>query len=670
MVYSSVGFLAIILNFIINRDAFRIKTKGDERDAASLRVDKRYRFFLIAATCYYFTDAAWGILYNLNDARGVFPFLYSATVFYFIFMLLTMLTWVHYVVAYLDKRGAKSKVLYYSVWAMFFIGIAALMANRFFHFIFSFNENHEYIEEQGRFVIFGFQILLYMVTTIYTMYIAGKNTGKERERYLAVGLTGLVLEAFQLLQIQEPFFPFYAMGLLIGTCVIHSFVEVGEKKKKETYDNIARSMAEGYEAIYYIDIESGEYREFSKSEAYDSMNVPMKGKDFYAETRENALRFAHPDDKEFAEKLYYKETILKNLEGRNSFFYKYRIMVGEEAKHFRFTVMRVFDGKHIVLSVKDISDEVTAETMHLENQKRSITFSRIAESLASNYDVIYYVDVQDSSYVAYHTNNIYGQLEIRQEGGNFFTESEKNIPKIIHRSDRDKVLEYINREHLIKALESHKECHLDYRLMVNGKAKYTRMTARKTSDGSHFLIGVEDIDADVKKEKQVLKQLNTEKALARRDELTGVKNKTAYTELEKSVQSNIDNGMDYLPFAIVVCDANDLKKVNDTEGHAAGDEYIRSSARLLSDTFVNSPVFRVGGDEFVVFVRGDDYINRSRLMEKLRNIAVENQKKKARPVLASGIAEYIPSSDSLVSDIFDRADKEMYENKQSLKNIS
>ena len=51
------------------------------------------------------------------------------------------------------------------------------------------------------------------------------------------------------------------------------------------------------------------------------------------------------------------------------------------------------------------------------------------------------------------------------------------------------------------------------------------------------------IDDEVKKEKQHLKALNTEKELARRDDLTGVKNKTAYNEMEKSVQEGIDSGM-------------------------------------------------------------------------------------------------------------------------------
>jgi diguanylate cyclase (GGDEF)-like protein len=517
-------------------------------------------------------------------------------------------------------------------------------------------------------IAFLLQIVLYMIIAAYMLYIARKTSGQERIRYSAVGFTGLVMELFLIFQILDPSYPSYAMGLIIGTCVIHSFVEEGEKKEKEVYDNIATSLAEDYEAMYYIVIETGEYREFSTSAEYASMNVPALGRDFYAETRKNAERYAHPDDREFAKSLYYRDTMLKNLEGKKSYSYKYRIMVNGEPRYFRFTVMLSGDGKHFVLYEKDIDDEITEETMRKENQKKSITYGRIAESLASNYDVIYYVNVTSGEYAGYGSNDIYGQLEVRQTGKDFFGEAVRDIDQIVHKNDRDMVIDFIDRDHLITALQDHKRCGLDYRLTVNGETHHARMTVRKTSDENHFIIGVENIDNEVRKEKQVLRALNTEKELARRDELTGMKNKTAYKELELSVQANIDNGLDYLTFAIIVCDANDLKRVNDNEGHVAGDEYIIASAKLLCDIFEHSPVFRVGGDEFVVFLRGSDYMIRQELTEKLRTQVRENQKTGSGPVLAAGMAEYVPEKDSLVSEIFDRADKAMYEDKQKLKN--
>ena len=242
-----------------------------------------------------------------------------------------------------------------------------------------------------------------------------------------------------------------------------------------------------------------------------------------------------------------------------------------------------------------------------------------------------------------------------------------NIPQVVHKDDRDIVTGFVDKDNMIAALESRKDYSTIYRIIVSDKPQYTRMTVRKTSDGTHFIIGVENVNDEVLKEKQHLKELRNEKELARRDELTGVKNKTAYKEMEEAVQGNIDSGMDYLTFALVVCDANNLKQINDTQGHVTGDEYIKASARLLCDVFVHSPVFRVGGDEFVVFLQGNDYSARHDLMDKLRSRVLENKRLGAGVILASGLSEYNPDVDRYVSDIFERADKEMYEDKQKLK---
>lgn len=342
-------------------------------------------------------------------------------------------------------------------------------------------------------------------------------------------------------------------------------------------------------------------------------------------------------------------------------------MVNGAPRFFLFTYMYAGDEQHIILYEKDIEDELNAEKKLKESQKETITFSQIAESMATNYDVVYYVDAENSSYIGYEFRNIYGQLQPAEAGADFFAECHKNIPKIVHTHDQDRLYEYMNKDYLISALEDRKSYSIDYRIVIDGRSRYTRMIARKSSDGSHLIICVENIDVEVRKEKEHLQALKTEKELARRDELTGVKNKTAYLELESSMQGNIDNGMDYLPFALVVCDCNNLKMINDTYGHAAGDEYIRSSAKLLCKIFVHSPVFRIGGDEFVVFLRADDYSVRKELMEKLRSQVLQNKEDGNGAVLASGISEYILGKDNSFTDVFERADKEMYENKQNLK---
>ncbi len=667
MLYSIVPALVLIINLLLNRESlvkygFRKAGRDDKK-----RVPIRYNYFVLASSCYFIVDMFWGLLYEHHDIPELFPIIYSLTVFYFLFMLLTMLTWSRYIVAYLDKDNRRSAVLLYGAWAMVLIGIVCLMLNPFYHFMFSYTDAHVYVGESGRNISFLLQIAYYTVISVYMLYVAHKSMGREKVRYKAVAATSIVLGVFLIFQITFAFFPFYASGLIIGICLVLSFVQFGEKQEKEIHDHIAYAMAEDYEAIFYIEIESGEYLSFAASPKYKSINATALGKDFFKEVLLSIDECVYPDDREYAKSFYDKEKMLKSIEGKRSFSFKYRVMVKEEPRFFLFTVMRESNGRYLIFYEKDIEDELNAEKAQKENQKQTVTFGQIAESLASNYDEIYYVDATDSSYVGYEVNNLYGQLQISKSGEDFFTESNENASHVIHKRDRNRVMEFLNRDNMQDSLENHKVNNITYRIVVSNKPQYTRMTARKSSDGTHFIIGVENVDDEVRKEKQQIKELKAEKELARRDELTGVKNLTAYKELEAAVQGSIDNGVDYLAFALVVCDANNLKQINDTYGHTAGDEYIKAAAGLLCDIYVHSPVFRVGGDEFVIFLSGRDYLSRYELMDRLRGRVIENKETGDGVILASGMAEYRPESDFFISDLFERADKEMYEDKQRLK---
>ncbi len=666
MLYSMVPLTVLIICLILNWESLRnygFFIKNQENNL----VHVRYNCFILTAIIYFIVDLSWGLMYEHHDIPALFPFIYYFTVFYFLFMLLTMLTWTRYIVAYLDKHRRRTTVLLYGVWIMVTIGVICLILNRFFRFMFYYNDAHEYIGETGRNISFILQIAFYTVISVYMLYVAHKSIGREKIRYLAVALTSVVLCLFLIFQIMFAFLPSYAMGLMIGICLVHSFVQSGEKRQNEVHDHIASAMAEDYEAIFYIELETGEYLSFSLSQKYRSIAATATGKNFFKDAVESIDQCVYPDDRDYAKGFYAKETMLKNVEGKRSFSFKYRVMVEGEPRFFLFTVMPERGGKYLIFYEKDIQDELNAELAQKENQKKTVTFSQIAESLASNYDMIYYVDVTDSTYVGYEVNNIFGHLQIGRSGKDFFLESLEKIPSVIYMPDIDAVTDYLNKDNMISSLEIHKEHTLDYRITIDGSPRYTRMIAKKASDGKHIIIGVEDIDAEVQREKQQLRALKSEKELARRDELTGIKNKTAYKELEASVQGNIDNCIDYLEFGLVVCDANNLKYINDTFGHAAGDEYIKSAARILCDIFVHSPVFRVGGDEFVVFLRGGDFAVRHELMEKLRNQVLENNKAGNGVVLAAGMSEYDPESDKYVVEIFERADKEMYEDKQRLK---
>lgn len=155
--------------------------------------------------------------------------------------------------------------------------------------------------------------------------------------------------------------------------------------------------------------------------------------------------------------------------------------------------------------------------------------------------------------------------------------------------------------------------------------------------------------------------------IAYRDPLTGVKSKHAFAEYESKMEDDIKKG-DAEDFALLVCDVNGLKHVNDTLGHKAGDQYIKDAGKMISEMFKHSPVFRTGGDEFVVLMNGQDYQDRMDLVAEFDR-AVEQNIGTGRVVISGGLAEYKCGDESTFHEVFERADKLMYERKQELKSM-
>ncbi len=162
-------------------------------------------------------------------------------------------------------------------------------------------------------------------------------------------------------------------------------------------------------------------------------------------------------------------------------------------------------------------------------------------------------------------------------------------------------------------------------------------------------------------------QLGVVREIASRDALTGVKSRHAYQEKERELDEQIA-GRTAGDFGIVVCDLNGLKLINDEFGHKAGDERIRQASRLICELFSHSPVYRNGGDEFVVYLAGRDYEDRAQLMQALHDRSVANIET-GDVVVSGGLAVFDRNADARLRPVFDRADAAMYKEKQLLKGM-
>ena len=156
---------------------------------------------------------------------------------------------------------------------------------------------------------------------------------------------------------------------------------------------------------------------------------------------------------------------------------------------------------------------------------------------------------------------------------------------------------------------------------------------------------------------------------ANRDSLTSLRNTTAYAAWVDKFEKEM--GGETPEYGIVVLDLNDLKKTNDKYGHEVGNKLIVTAAKIISVVFKRSPVFRIGGDEFVAILQNNDFENRDSLFVQFEtdcaNTFVEEGDVKIPVRIAWGFAKFDANKDMNFTDVFKRADDAMYENKRKAK---
>ncbi len=399
MTYSSTAILALLVHCIINNDAIRNRHYRNTTPAG-----RAYRLLMLSVAIFYISDAFWGILYDAQMNTAVF----ADTVLYFAAMAATLFLWTRYVVDYLQERSWVIKALYYIGWIFLASMSGVLILNFFMPVMFWFDEDGIYHAADLRYAILIIQVVMFMSSACYVLFISKGKSQSAKRRHRAIGLFGLAMGILVIVQVTYPLLPLYAIGWLLGTCILHTFV--------------------------------------------------------------------------------------------------------------------------------------------LEDMKED------------------------------------RRLELEE---------------MILREEKQK------------------------------------------------------------------KELGSARQLAYRDSLTGVKSYNAYVETEQEVNELIASN-ELQEFGVVVFDVNGLKHMNDTYGHEAGDRLLQDACRLICARFMHSPVFRIGGDEFVALLEGQDYQNRISLLADFETQADINLCN-GSTVVASGLATFRRGEDHSFRQVFERADARMYDRKAFLK---
>jgi diguanylate cyclase (GGDEF)-like protein len=139
------------------------------------------------------------------------------------------------------------------------------------------------------------------------------------------------------------------------------------------------------------------------------------------------------------------------------------------------------------------------------------------------------------------------------------------------------------------------------------------------------------------------------------DMLTGVLNRNEMNNKIDAIRNSKD--IELKGLGIVFADLNGLKRINDNEGHEAGDLLLKNAAMVLQNVFVGDQIFRAGGDEFMILLT---YTTEDVIKEKIVK-ARKLSKKYGNVSFAMGYAYQNDSKD--ITGALKLADQRMYEDK-------
>jgi diguanylate cyclase (GGDEF)-like protein/PAS domain S-box-containing protein len=241
------------------------------------------------------------------------------------------------------------------------------------------------------------------------------------------------------------------------------------------------------------------------------------------------------------------------------------------------------EGPLFTASIRDVSEQKAAEELLRAAEQRY-------RSLVEQLPLVVYIDEADADctnlYTSPQTEKMLGYSPLEWQDGSF-------LHRVLHADDRERVV----REMAVEASENRKLTS-EYRIIgPDGRIVWVRDESSAVSDADGNPIQRQGYLLDITAEREARDELER---LAYTDPLTGLWNRT---KLERVLA---ERGADSAP-TLLYLDLDDFKTVNDSLGHTAGDELLRTIAVRLRE-IVRAPdvVARIGGDEFAILVEGGD----------------------------------------------------------------
>ena len=503
MYYSAIGLIALFTLLIVNQDIL-LKPK----ESYNKPVWKIYRMFLVAVLVYYITDILWGIF----EGKKLVILLFIDTTVYFIAMSFGILLWAQYTVAYLGERNFFRGFIVYA--GRFIAGLITILVivNIFAPILFEIDEDCNYHALPIRYAVLTCQILMFILISVYavsSIFRLDKEDAKV-QKFKILASFGIIMAVLLFIQLLFPLLPVYSIGYMLGTCMLHTFIANDEKedykrgleetKKITMLKDIMFSLLDNMPGMTFTkDSETGVYLACNQAFAE------------YAHKNNSSevigLTDAEIFDAETAAHFVKDDKIALSLSKPYVFFEDVPDAAGNQ-RQLQTTKLKYTDttGRVCVLGMcQDVTDMVRIQHEHAMTKEAyesavssGLMYTNIAQTLARDYIEMYYVNKDSEEFIEYSNSEENGTFFEKRRGWHFFSDCKKELAENVYPDDREAFLQAMNRKTLMQTLKNKNTFAMTYRKLGDDGPFYVNMKISLMEDEKFIIIGVTDVDAEIR----------------------------------------------------------------------------------------------------------------------------------------------------------------------------
>ena len=264
------------------------------------------------------------------------------------------------------------------------------------------------------------------------------------------------------------------------------------ESKGLSFSNVARALSTNYINLYYVDLETEEFTEYSPYRNKEEISAERNGIHFFDAVREDAPAALYSEDLDAFLTAFTKKNVKTALRKYGAFNYTYRLMIDGKPQYVSMkAVCMEKEDNRIIIGINNVDAGVRQRETIERLKAETATYNRISV-LMGDFVFIYTVDPETCRYLEYSCASEYAELGIPTEGEDFFRDSIRESIDRIHEDDLEFFLKEFTKENVMDKTKNGEIFTLEYRIRLRNIMEKVALRAGivEEKDGPQLIVGV------------------------------------------------------------------------------------------------------------------------------------------------------------------------------------